>query len=275
MTEIARKNGACRVTKTAPEIGTLSGALPELLSGAFPIAAAGTVAKGACLRFSPGKFTIRRWGFRNILKTVIFCLAKAESWFSGAHPHHERSTLSPVNGKPILPGFDGSDMSSNAGLVLLREIERRDRLAAHGNGGRFMRELIDEVFTRHLPNDTLDTSADSVALSFPGERIMFTTDGFTFKPLEISGGPIGSIAVHGTINDLAVAGAYPLYLSLNAVAADLLAVFSCTERKVARSSRGRAPRPRRTGGVLRQTACAAEIAGASWVPAWMAVRAMV
>ncbi|SDK07707.1 hydrogenase expression/formation protein HypE [Aliiruegeria lutimaris] len=87
---------------------------------------------------------------------------------------------------------------------------------AHGNGGRFMRELIDEVFARHLSNDTLDTNADSVALSLPGERIMFTTDGFTVQPLEFPGGSIGSLAVHGTTNDLAVAGADPLFLSLNA-----------------------------------------------------------
>ncbi|MDV7145407.1 hydrogenase expression/formation protein HypE [Tropicimonas sp. TH_r6] len=87
---------------------------------------------------------------------------------------------------------------------------------AHGNGGRYMRELIDEVFARHLSNGTLDTSADSVALSLPGEQIMFTTDGFTVQPLEFPGGSIGSLAVHGTTNDLAVSGADPLYLSLNA-----------------------------------------------------------
>lgn len=87
---------------------------------------------------------------------------------------------------------------------------------AHGNGGRYMRELIEEVFARHLSSGTLDTSADSVALSLPGEQIMFTTDGFTVQPLEFPGGSIGSLAVHGTTNDLAVSGADPLYLSLNA-----------------------------------------------------------
>jgi hydrogenase expression/formation protein HypE len=87
---------------------------------------------------------------------------------------------------------------------------------AHGNGGRFMRELIDEVFARHLASDTLDTTADAARLSLPGEEILFTTDGFTVQPLEFPGGSIGSLAVHGTTNDLAVAGADPLYLSLNA-----------------------------------------------------------
>ncbi|MCW8809042.1 MAG: AIR synthase related protein, partial [Rhodanobacter sp.] len=79
-----------------------------------------------------------------------------------------------------------------------------------------MRELIDGVFARHLANPWLDTHADAVALPVDGGEIMLTTDGFTVQPLEFPGGDIGSLAVHGTVNDLAVAGATPLYLSLNA-----------------------------------------------------------
>jgi hydrogenase expression/formation protein HypE len=87
---------------------------------------------------------------------------------------------------------------------------------AHGNGGRFMRELIEEIFARHLANPALDVQADAVPLELRGEDLMFTTDGFTVQPLEFPGGDIGSLAVHGTTNDLAVAGAIPRYLSLNA-----------------------------------------------------------
>jgi hydrogenase expression/formation protein HypE len=87
---------------------------------------------------------------------------------------------------------------------------------AHGNGGRFMRELIDEIFARHLGNPELDVQADAVPLALNGSEVMFTTDGFTVQPLEFPGGNIGSLAVHGTTNDLAVAGATPKYLSLNA-----------------------------------------------------------
>jgi hydrogenase expression/formation protein HypE len=88
---------------------------------------------------------------------------------------------------------------------------------AHGNGGRYMRELIEQVFSRHLNNPGLDIQADAVPLHFHREgEILFTTDGFTVQPLEFPGGNIGSLAVHGTVNDLAVAGATPLYLSLNA-----------------------------------------------------------
>jgi hydrogenase expression/formation protein HypE len=86
---------------------------------------------------------------------------------------------------------------------------------AHGNGGRYMRELIEEIFARHLANPDLDVQADAVPIELDGEAL-FTTDGFTVQPLEFPGGNIGSLAVHGTTNDLAVAGAIPKYLSLNA-----------------------------------------------------------
>src|SRR3990172_10467670 len=86
---------------------------------------------------------------------------------------------------------------------------------AHGNGGRLMRELIEQVFARHLSNPLLDVQADAVPLPTPDGELMITTDGFTVQPLEFPGGDVGSLAVHGTVNDLAVAGATPLYLTLN------------------------------------------------------------
>jgi hydrogenase expression/formation protein HypE len=103
---------------------------------------------------------------------------------------------------------------------------------AHGNGGRFMRELIEEVFARHLANPGLDTHCDAVPLPPVEGEMMFTTDGFTVQPLEFPGGNIGSLAVHGTVNDLAVAGAEPLYLSLNAFIEEGLEV-ACLDRIVA------------------------------------------
>lgn len=87
---------------------------------------------------------------------------------------------------------------------------------AHGNGGRYMRELIEQVFARHLDNPALDTGADAVPIALPAGEVLYTTDGFIVQPLEFPGGNIGSLAVHGTTNDLAVSGAEPLYLSLNA-----------------------------------------------------------
>ncbi len=87
---------------------------------------------------------------------------------------------------------------------------------AHGNGGRFMRELIAEIFARHLKNPFLDVEADAARMPLEKGETVITTDGFTVQPLEFPGGDIGSLAVHGTVNDLAVAGAQPRYLALNA-----------------------------------------------------------
>jgi hydrogenase expression/formation protein HypE len=87
---------------------------------------------------------------------------------------------------------------------------------AHGNGGRMMRELIDELFVPALANPLLDTRADAVALPVPpGHELLVTTDGFTVQPLEFPGGNIGSLAVHGTVNDLAVSGAVAQFITLN------------------------------------------------------------
>jgi hydrogenase expression/formation protein HypE len=87
---------------------------------------------------------------------------------------------------------------------------------AHGNGGRMMRDLIELVFLPALANPHLDSRADAVSLPRPldGELVV-TTDGFTVQPLEFPGGNIGSLAVHGTVNDLAVTGAVPYYMTLS------------------------------------------------------------
>jgi len=105
---------------------------------------------------------------------------------------------------------------------------------AHGNGGRFMRELINDLFARHLANPYLDTDTDAAVLpwnSADGE-LVFTTDSFTVQPIEFPGGNIGSLAVHGTTNDLAVAGAIPKYLSLGVLLEEGLE-FAVLERVVA------------------------------------------
>jgi hydrogenase expression/formation protein HypE len=87
---------------------------------------------------------------------------------------------------------------------------------AHGNGGRYMRELIEEVFAKHLGKSELNTEADAVQIDLGDGEVLITTDGFTVQPLEFPGGDIGSLAIHGTTNDLAVAGARPMYMTLNA-----------------------------------------------------------
>ncbi len=87
---------------------------------------------------------------------------------------------------------------------------------AHGNGGRFMRELIDDCFLRHL-GAGLDTDLDAAPIDLPTGQVVVTTDGFVVQPIEFPGGDIGSLAVHGTVNDLAVAGAEPRALTVNVI----------------------------------------------------------
>jgi hydrogenase expression/formation protein HypE len=105
---------------------------------------------------------------------------------------------------------------------------------AHGNGGRYMRELIHEIFARHLGNPLLDTDMDAAVLPWNAAdgQLAFTTDSFTVQPIEFPGGNIGSLAVHGTTNDLAVAGAVPKYLSLGVLLEEGLE-FAVLERVVA------------------------------------------
>jgi hydrogenase expression/formation protein HypE len=107
---------------------------------------------------------------------------------------------------------------------------------AHGNGGRLMRELIDTVFVHHLGNPFLDPEADAAAVPLAGRELLLSTDAFTVQPLEFAGGDIGTLAVNGTVNDLAVAGARPLYLTLNAIIEEGLALAQL-ERIVASIAR--------------------------------------
>ncbi len=84
---------------------------------------------------------------------------------------------------------------------------------AHGAGGRTMAGLIDSVFRPAFDNQWLARAEDHAALAAPDGRLAMTTDTYVISPLFFPGGDIGSLAVHGTINDLATAGARPLYLS--------------------------------------------------------------
>jgi hydrogenase expression/formation protein HypE len=85
---------------------------------------------------------------------------------------------------------------------------------AHGSGGRLAHELLNRLVVDKLSNPLLDPLTDSASLSLGGTPVAFTTDSYVVKPLFFPGGDIGKLGVCGTINDLAVMGAKPLYLSL-------------------------------------------------------------
>jgi hydrogenase expression/formation protein HypE len=84
---------------------------------------------------------------------------------------------------------------------------------SHGSGGRAMAQLIGELFQRYLDNALLTLGNDQALFAPPPGRLVISTDGHVVSPLFFPGGDIGSLAVHGTINDVAMAGARPLYLA--------------------------------------------------------------
>ena len=97
---------------------------------------------------------------------------------------------------------------------------RRPRLrdefvnAAHGAGGKASAALVDAVFVEAFSNEALAPLTDAAQLTLPsGERLAFSTDSFVVKPLRFPGGSIGHLAVHGTVNDVAMMGARPLWIS--------------------------------------------------------------
>lgn len=86
-------------------------------------------------------------------------------------------------------------------------------LLAHGSGGKLSHELVAEVFAPAFANPSLDELHDGARLDFAGTRLAFSTDSYVVKPLFFAGGDIGKLAVCGTVNDLAMCGAEPRYLS--------------------------------------------------------------
>lgn len=86
-------------------------------------------------------------------------------------------------------------------------------LMAHGGGGKLSHQLIEKMFLPSFESAALEARHDGAVLELPSGRIAFTTDSYVVKPLFFPGGDIGSLAVYGTVNDLAMCGARPLYLT--------------------------------------------------------------
>ncbi len=87
----------------------------------------------------------------------------------------------------------------------------------HGSGGRAMAQLIEELFEANFDNPYLAQRNDHACFEVDAGRMVMTTDGFVISPLFFPGGDIGSLAVHGTVNDVAMGGARPLYLSVGMI----------------------------------------------------------
>lgn len=86
-------------------------------------------------------------------------------------------------------------------------------LLSHGSGGSYTRQLVEELFARAFSNELLAPLNDQAVLPAPGGMVAFTTDSYVVNPIFFPGGDIGKLSVCGTVNDLAVGGAEPMYLS--------------------------------------------------------------
>jgi hydrogenase expression/formation protein HypE len=90
-------------------------------------------------------------------------------------------------------------------------------LLAHGGGGRLTQMLIERMFLQAFRNPTLETLGDGALLHIDGARLALSTDSYVINPIFFPGGDIGALAVHGTVNDLAMCGAQPVGLSVGMI----------------------------------------------------------
>ena len=103
-------------------------------------------------------------------------------------------------------------MEINLTCSMPPRVEDRIQLG-HGGGGRLTQQLIESIFLPAFSNPMLEARHDGAVLEIGGMRLAFTTDSYVVRPLIFPGGNIGDLAVYGTVNDLAMCGAKPMYLS--------------------------------------------------------------
>ncbi len=119
-------------------------------------------------------------------------------------------------------------MSSDAGLLgascPIPITNYSEIVLAHGSGGKLSHQLMEKMVLPQFRNELLDPLHDGAIFSLGGERVAFSTDSYVVNPIFFPGGDIGKLAVHGTVNDLAMCGARPLYLSVGFILEEGLAM---------------------------------------------------
>jgi hydrogenase expression/formation protein HypE len=112
------------------------------------------------------------------------------------------------------PPREAESRSSLSDIACPLPISRHEQIVlGHGSGGKLSAQLIEQVFLPAFSNPLLDKLDDQAVFQLNGSRLAFTTDSFVVTPIFFPGGDIGKLAVNGTVNDLAMSGARPLYLS--------------------------------------------------------------
>jgi hydrogenase expression/formation protein HypE len=120
-----------------------------------------------------------------------------------------------ITQQPAATSRDPEPASSASGLGSCPlQITHHDHIVlGHGSGGKLSAELLESIFLPAFSNPVLDKLDDQALLRINGSRLAFTTDAFVVTPLFFPGGDIGRLAINGTVNDLAMSGARPLYLA--------------------------------------------------------------
>jgi hydrogenase expression/formation protein HypE len=136
-------------------------------------------------------------------------------WVNQALREHEEHTGAAIS-RPTTPASDREQQVLDR---IDRARKRRPKVReeritmSHGSGGKATRTLVEAVFLNAFSNPLLEPLEDAAQLHLNGSRVALTTDSYVVSPLFFPGGDIGDLAVNGTVNDLAVSGATPLYLS--------------------------------------------------------------
>src|SRR5262249_44657075 len=129
-------------------------------------------------------------------------------------PVEERERIAPAN--PRNARFKNDEAVKEMPLVAscpLPISDHKNIVLAHGSGGKLSHQLIQKMVLPAFRNDLLEPLHDGAVFSVNGTELAFSTDSYVVKPIFFPGGDIGKLAVHGTVNDLAMCGAKPLYLS--------------------------------------------------------------
>ena len=145
---------------------------------------------------------------------------------------------------------------------------------AHGGGGKAMRDLIDDVFIDEFSNPALNTLEDQARFSLEdlasyGDRLAITTDSYVIDPLFFPGGDIGKLAICGTVNDLAVGGATPLYLTCAMIIEEGMRVDTLRQIVSSMAATARAAGVHIVTGdtkVVERGSCDNFLSGVAWVP---------
>ncbi|WP_348268046.1 hydrogenase expression/formation protein HypE [Edaphobacter sp. DSM 109919] len=123
-----------------------------------------------------------------------------------------------------LNGEENSAASLLSASCPLPVFDHNNIVLGHGSGGKLTADLIDKIFLPAFRNPTLDKLDDQAVVTIGNTRLAFATDSFVVTPIFFPGGDIGRLAIHGTVNDLAMSGARPLYLSAAFILEEGLAV---------------------------------------------------